>query len=60
MISQIWNSLHSPVGVSIIGGLLLISEGLAMTEKFKSNSILQAIHNGLKFLKDKISPKQTP
>lgn len=44
--------IQSHPGESVIGGLLLISEGLASIKSVEANSIFQFIVNGLKRLKE--------
>lgn len=44
--------LRSHPGESVLGGLLLISEGLASIKSIEANSIFQFIVNGLKRLKE--------
>lgn len=56
-LSNLWSQMHSPVGVAIIGSLLMLSEALGMSEKFKESSILGYIIKALKALKEKVSPK---
>ena len=43
--NTVMNFVQSPAGVSVLGGLLLISEGLALTDKLKANSVLQLVIN---------------
>lgn len=55
-LSNMWQNLHSPVGVAIIGSLLMLSEALGMSEKFKESSVLAYVIKALKALKEKVSP----
>lgn len=57
VINKLVSFMTGPWGVLILSVLLLISESLAEMPQFKSNSVIQAIKNGLKFLKDKLAPK---
>lgn len=43
--------VKSNPGESVLGGLLLISEGLASVKAIEANSIFQFVVNGLKRLK---------
>jgi hypothetical protein len=44
--------IKSNPGESVLGGLLLISEGLASIKAIEANSIFQFVVNGLKRMKD--------
>jgi hypothetical protein len=58
--NKVMSFLMSPEGVALIVALFAASEYLASTEKYKANSVLQAVKNGLGWLKDRVSPKQIP
>jgi hypothetical protein len=42
-LDQAINFVQTPTGVMILGGLLTISEGLALTPRLQANGILQAV-----------------
>ena len=46
------------LALMIVSVLFLVSEYLASTEKFKANSIVQAITNFLKSAVDALTPKK--
>lgn len=47
---SIWNFLNQPAVVALLASLLVFEQWLASTDKFKSNSTVQFIGNGLKWL----------
>lgn len=57
MLDKIFEFLHGDKITLILGCLFAVSEGLAQIPSLKSNSVLQAISNGLKWVKDKLAPK---
>ncbi len=45
------------IALSVVSACLAISEALSMIPAIKANGIFQAVYNGLKSLKDFLSPK---
>lgn len=56
MLQKLLDFLQGNQVAVILGCLWAMSEGLAQIPSVEANSVFQAIHNGLKWLKDKLSP----
>lgn len=56
-LSEFWKMCHTPVGTAIIAALLSVSEVLGLSDRFKGSAIMSYIIKGLRFLKEKVTPK---
>jgi len=54
-LTKAWEWFNGGNGLIVIAALLGISEVLALIPQLKSNSVFQAIINGIKWIKEKLS-----